>query len=84
MWPFKKKDNPKSIYRYRTLDWTKVKTVEEVIFILSVLNSTKEIRVSEDCWADLPHVLGDLVIEKIYDDGYLEETKEYDEPISKS
>ena len=84
MWPFNKKDKPKAIYRYRTLDWTKVKTVEEVIFILSKMNHTKNIRVSEDCWADMPHLMGGTVTEKIYSDGYLEETKEYDEPISKS
>ena len=80
MWPFKPKKH-KTIYRYRELDWSKVKTVEELIFILSRLNSTKQIKVSEDSWKDAPHLLKDTVIERVYNDGYLEETREYEEPL---
>ena len=50
MWPFSK---PKvTVYRTKTIDWSKVTTVEQVVAILQGLKLTQDITVGEKLWDD--------------------------------
>ena len=53
MWNLFKRLPPEPITnRYKTLDWSQVTTLEEVIYILSKMRLTKNIMIDEDCWND--------------------------------
>lgn len=81
MWnPFKRLKPDPIIYRYKTLDWSRVTTLEEVIYILSKMGLTKNLLVYQDSWDDpkVKHLLGKVITEKTYI-GFEKTTKVYEE-----
>ena len=51
------KRSPKAVARVKYVDWTRVKTVEDLALILSRLNVS--IAVREESWLELNHLLKD-------------------------
>ena len=81
MWNLFKRTKPDPIVvRTKPLDWPKVTTVEEVIYILSKLRLTQNTCVDEDSWNDpkVKHLLGTVITEKTYQ-GFDVTTKVYEE-----
>ena len=76
--PFKKPDP--IVFRTKTIDWSKVKTLEEVILILSRLGVSSNIKVDEEHWNDsnVKHLLGSVITETTYC-GFETTTKVYEE-----
>lgn len=83
MWnPFKhlKFEKP-VVLRTKSVNWSKVKTVEEITLILSGIFPTNNVKVDEELW-DNPqwkHLLGATITEKTYYKGMEMERKEYEE-----
>ena len=80
--PFKKPDP--IVFRTKTIDWSKVKTLEEVIYILSNMERFKRIEVDESEWDDpvIKGLIGKVITETTYC-GFDTTTKVYeDEPKS--
>jgi hypothetical protein len=81
MWNLFKRLQPEPITnRYKTLDWSQVTTLEEVIYILSKMRLTKNIMIDEDCWNDpkIKNLLGKDITETTYI-GFEKTTKFYKE-----
>ena len=82
MWnPFKRSEH---VIKTKSVDWNKVKTIEDVILILSGINFTKHITVGELYWNDprWKALLGTTITEKKFIDGREVECKEYEEPTT--
>lgn len=79
MWGPFKKVKPVT-YRSKRIDWSKVKTVEQVILILSNYSKTKDISVDEQDWQDpdVANILGTTITETTYC-GFDVTHKEYEE-----
>jgi hypothetical protein len=78
MWPFK---NKVEVYRFKYLDWDKVKTTEDLISVLRGANFLRDIQVSETYW-DKPgfkNLIGNRVVEKTFVNNRLDNIREYDE-----
>lgn len=81
MWNlFKKEKQESTVFRTKSLDWSKVTTLEEVIYILGKMNLTKNLKVDEDSWNDpkVKHLLGSVITETTYC-GFEKTTKVYTE-----
>ena len=71
---FKKKPEP--VTRIKYIDWNKVKTVEDIVAILSQTGLTIQIKVSEQGWTN--HGIDHLLTDKTYNNAngtWQEETK---------
>jgi hypothetical protein len=64
MWPFNKKE-PK-VERYKLIDWTKVKTTEDIVMVLKNVGLTSEVRVPVSCWdnTEYNHMLTDDIYQR--------------------
>ena len=81
MWNlFKKEKQESTVFRTKPLDWSKVTTLEEVIYILGKMNLTKDLKVDEDSWNDpkVKHLLGPVITETTYC-GFEKTIKVYEE-----
>lgn len=79
MWgPFKKTE-PR-VYRTKRIDWSRVKTIDDVILVLSNYSNTKDITVNEKYWndPDVAKLLGSTITESTYQ-GFDVTHKEYEE-----
>ena len=75
----KHKPEPVS-FRTKTIDWDKVKTLEEVIMILKNMERFSNIEVDEDFWNDskIKGLLGSVITETTYR-GFEKTIKVYEE-----
>lgn len=81
MWPFKKKKI--EVVRRKYIDWSKVKTTDDLVLILSGLNLLQNVKVDECFWDDpkWKNLLGTTVVETTYVDGlWYSQTEVKDEP----
>lgn len=64
MWPFTKKE-PK-VERFKFIDWSKVKTTEDIIMVLKNVGWTSEIRVPASFWdnPEYKHLLTDDIYQR--------------------
>lgn len=78
MWPFKKKIE---IRRSKRIDWSKVKTVDQMVNILSGMAMFANASADEGLWdnPNIKDVLSTTIIEKTYVNGLWDSEKEYDE-----
>lgn len=78
MWSFKKKVE---IRRSKRIDWSKVKTVEQMVNILSGMAMFANASADEALWdnPNIKDVLSTTIIEKTYVNGLWDSEKEYDE-----
>lgn len=79
MWPFKKP--VVDVTRSKNLDWSKVKTVEDLVSILSHTGAFRNMKVDESLWSD-PHYAkftGTKITEVTYVNGMRMSEKEYDQ-----
>jgi hypothetical protein len=74
-----KKPKPET-FRTKRIDWSKVKTVDDVILILKNYTGTKDIMVDEKYWKypEVAKLLGSTVTESTYE-GSKVTHKEYEE-----
>lgn len=82
MWnPFKKLAPEVHVAKTKRIDWSKVKTVEEIVLILSCMPMTKDVNVPECIWNDplIKHLLGTTITETTYVGGFIDKVEEYDE-----
>ena len=75
MWPFRTKV---TVYRQKTIDWNKVKTVKDLVSILKEYSLTKNLAVAEHLWDDprFKNFLGDSITKLTYHDGVLYKKEE--------
>lgn len=82
MWnPFKKIKPEVVIEKSKQIDWDKVKTVEDVVCILSRLGVTRFAKVPEDEWNNpqVGHLLGNTITEITYVGGFADKISQYNE-----
>ena len=79
MWTLFKKKKVEVIRR-KYIDWSKVKTTDDLILILSGLNLLQNVKVDESFWEDpkWKNLLGTTVVETTYVDGLWQSQTEVD------
>jgi hypothetical protein len=82
MWnPFKKIKPEVIVERSKNIDWNKVKTLDEVTYLLSRIGVTRFAKVLEDEWnvPEIKHFLGTTITEVTHINGFVDKVHQYDE-----